>query len=699
MNGGVSNISSTNTDLYVRQQVKTYSAQQSTNAELLEAVFNTSTLGIHVLESLRNESGQIIDFSIRLTNTMSEKIAGRKVTGMRMLEGWPHTKEIGLFDRFIATVETGVPVDYEQYYEADGVRAWFRWLASKLNDGLYVTIEDITHRKTDEEALETTANKLQSLFDGVPVIIALLDVQFDNNAPCGFLVSSGNKPMAKFSKCTVEDLIGKNITNVYPEAFRGELLESYLQVFRTGEPLNTEFFYPGINRWFSIHVTKRVDSKGLVVVAIDVTDKKAIQEEKTRIEVLTKMDKLKSEFFSNVSHELRTPLTLLLAPLEEVLASKSLARTQLNKVQMAHRNAVRLQKLVNSLLDFARIESGKLDTVFQPTDLCEFTQQLASNFQSVFEKANLKFKVSCDRGEQVYVNRIMWEKIVFNLLSNALKFTFKGHVELRLKSLKHNFQLHVIDSGEGISYENLDKIFDRFVRVENVRARTFEGSGIGLALVKELVTMHGGTIKVKSKLGEGSEFIVSIPKGKKHLPAKMIHELDDADYESRLSKAFALEVDGWMPGSVKHYGQKKPTTEKPIVLLIDDNRDLRDYISSILHFQFEVIQASNGKNAVGLINEGLRPDLIPDIMMPEMNGYELLKAVKENAVTSNVPFVFLSAKASEEEKIQGLVSGAADYLIKPFSATDLSAIVDSRIKAYRKQNLRNIDNEFKTLLK
>lgn len=647
---------------------------------LLEVVFNTSTLGLHVLKSIRNKAGDIIDFQIVLANVTSEKIAGRKVNGMQMLEGWPHTKEIGLFDKFIEVVESNTRVDYEQVYEADGVNAWFRWLATKLDDGLYVTIEDITERKQNENSLSETLNKLQSTFNGVPAIISLVSATQLPNGSISFVVSSANQAMADFSGCDVADLIGKELTELYPEVFHGDLAEKFLKVLNDGSDFTTELFYPGKERWLSVFITRQTDGKGIVAAALDITEKKAADEKQSQIQVLKSLNEVKIEFFNNISHEFRTPLTLLLGPLEEILTNKSIPKLQLNRLDMVHRNALRLQKLVNSLLDFARIEAGRFDTVFQPTNICEFTASLASNFRSIMERAGLKFTVTCEGRETIYINCNMWEKIVFNLLSNAFKFTFSGSIEIKIKENKKHVCLHVCDTGVGIASENISKIFERFVRIENVKARTFEGSGIGLALVKELVAIHGGTVKVKSKRGLGSEFIVSLPKGKKHLPGHMVYEYKDSHYENTLADVYTEEMTSWIPPLYNRFNPAKSQISLPVVLLVDDNSDLRKYISDILKYDFAVVEALNGKVAIDLLKNGPKPELIlADVMMPEMNGYELLRFVRNDDALQNIPFIFLSAKASEQDRIAGIQAGVDHYIVKPFASGELLAIVKSKL--------------------
>lgn len=663
---------------------------------LLEAVFNTSSLGLHVLKSVRDESGSIIDFDIVLTNETSDRIAGRRVSGMRMLEGWPHTKQIGLFDKFVSTVETGAPLLYQQLYEADGVTAWFEWMASRFNDGLYVTIEDVTKRKNDEEALKRSADCLQSIFDGVPAIISLLEVLKDtDDRPVDFLISATNKALLDFTGAKMDDLVGKRMTDLFPDAFRGELLERYINVYLHGEPLTMEFLYPGRNRWFSIFVTKQVDGKGIVVVALEITDQKKAEEQKKQNQILAALDQAKTEFFSNVSHEFRTPLTLMLGPVTDILKhfeEKKFAPEDFTKLLMVKRNALRLQKLVNSLLDFAQIEAGRKDATFQPTDLAKYTELLASTFRSAIEGAGLKFSVNCAETEPIYISHDMWEKIVLNLLSNAFKFTFEGTIELKLKSYKKHVQLHIRDTGIGISADNMDKIFERFLRVQNTKSRTQEGTGIGLALVKELVHIHGGEINVESEIDKGTLFIVSIPKGKAHLPARNIYESKNEIMASPLSHVYGDEATNWLLNSVEEPDTgmgithlPPPDTSSPgrrrVVLLVDDNADIREYIKGILHRDYIVMTAHHGKRALELIAAGLKPDLVlADVMMPEMDGFSLLGEMKNHQTLKQVPFVFLSARASESSRLGGLAYGADDFLIKPFSSAELLARVSAGMR-------------------
>ena len=676
--------------------------EQVEGTNILEAVFNTSTLGLHVLRSIRDDRGEIVEFDIVLANATSDKIAGRHVSGMRMLECWPHTRDIGLFEKFVSVVTTGEKLEYEHYYEGDGVKAWFQWIASKLGDGLYVTIEDITIRKNAEVALAQTAARLQSTLDGVPAVLVLLDVDLDeNNQPVDFIISATNKAASDATGHHAHALIGRKVTEAYPEMFSGELLERYTRVFTSGEPLQFEYSYPGLDRWFSVCVTKQLDGQGLVVVAIDITVQKKNEEHKRQNQILEELHRTKTEFFSNVSHEFRTPLTLMLAPIEDVIKTfktEANHREELAKLELIHRNALRLEKLVNTLLNFSRIEAGKSDAIFKPTDIAQFTTLIAGNFRSAIESAGLKFVVDCECTEPVYVNPDMWEKIVLNLLSNALKFTFHGKIEVRLRSFKKRVRLEVSDTGIGINPSNQAKIFDKFVRIINAKSRSYEGSGIGLALVKDLVNIHGGSIEVDSKEGEGSTFYVSLWKGKEHLPAKNVYEIKEKHSVSRLGSIYSQEVGIWseaesLATTIPKKGapsisniQSDPPGKKSdrTILLVDDNADVRQYIKSIFDSKYTVTTAHNGARAMELIESGLKPDLIlADVMMPEMDGYALLNKIRQNDRANDIHFIMLSARASEEDRIFGLCAGVDDYVVKPFSSDSLLALVTARIDRNR----------------
>ena len=249
-----------------------------------------------------------------------------------------------------------------------------------------------------------------------------------------------------------------------------------------------------------------------------VAEAQAYEAERRRAEALAELDRAKTAFFSNVSHEFRTPLTLMLGPLEEAIADDRVPQSVRERLELAERNAGRLQRLVNSLLDFSRIEAGRTQATYEPTDLAALTRDLASTFRSAMEKAGLSFVVDCVQPEQpVYVDREMWEKIVLNLLSNAFKFTLAGGVTVRLRADQGAMLLEVVDTGVGIPEAELPRLFERFHRIEGTQGRTHEGSGIGLALVQELVKLHGGVIDATSERGTGDDVSRPHPDGQRHL--------------------------------------------------------------------------------------------------------------------------------------------------------------------------------------
>ena len=286
-------------------------------------------------------------------------------------------------------------------------------------------------------------------------------------------------------------------------------------------------------------------------IAGSIANARAYEEEKQRAEALAEIDRAKTVFFSNVSHEFRTPLTLMLGPLEDLASEKDkLSPAHQQQLAIAQRNSVRLLKLVNSLLDFSRIEAGRVQAVYEPTNLGEFTSELASTFQSAMERAGLSFEVKCEQiPEPIFVDRDMWEKIVFNLLSNALKFTLSGSVSVDFADHEGTVRLEVRDTGIGIPEKELPRLFERFHRVEGAHGRTQEGTGIGLALVQELAKLHGGSVTAESVEGRGSTFRVLIPKGKDHLPAERVGAARNLPSTALLPDAYLGEVFRWLPDS------------------------------------------------------------------------------------------------------------------------------------------------------
>ena len=423
-------------------------------------------------------------------------------------------------------------------------------------------------------------------------------------------------------------------------------------------------------------------------IATGIANARAYQDERNRADALAEIDRAKTLFFSNVSHEFRTPLTLMLGPLEDALRS-DLAADERERLVVAHRNSLRLLKLVNSLLDFSRIEAGRTQACYQPTDLAALTSELVSNFRSACERAGLSLVVDCPPlPEPVYVDRDMWEKIVLNLLSNAFKFTFEGALSVVQRVQDGQVELSVADTGVGVPDHELPRLFERFHRIEGQKARTHEGSGIGLALVHELVKLHRGTISAQSEVGRGTTFSIHLPCGKAHLPADRVGVDRSLESTSGAADAYVQEALRWLPDAA-------PVVEQPCVndpppsnlgietatriLLADDNSDMRAYVCRLLETRCEVQTVADGEAALKAIHAH-RPDLVlADIMMPRLDGFGLLRAIRGHPELRDLPVILLSARAGEESRVEGLRAGADDYLVKPFSARELVARVSAHL--------------------
>ena len=440
----------------------------------------------------------------------------------------------------------------------------------------------------------------------------------------------------------------------------------------------------------------------MAVLQIQTVMTSALAQENANIlsDELAKIDRAKTAFFSNISHEFRTPLTLLLGPLEEAISTISEGKSILLKedLESAHRNALRLLKLVNSLLDFSRVEAGKVDANFESTDLSTYTTELVAQFETVFDRGGVLLEINVEPlSGLVNIDRELWEKIIFNLLSNAFKFTFEGKVVVSLFEKDEFIHLTVNDSGTGIPEDEISKVFERFYRVQGSLSRSFEGSGIGLALVKEMTKLHGGSVSVESTYGKGSTFKVSLPKDKHHqnadkkilpnVPASLRHT----------TAAFLSEANLWLadplsePISVSNFGKE----QKPTVLIIDDNPDMRAYLARILKPNYIIETAKSGLDALAVINTRLPQLIICDVMMPGLDGFGLLKRIRSQEHTRLLPVIMLSARAGDNATVEGLEAGADEYLTKPFSTRELLARVKSLLAM---SNLRrDLEAERKTI--
>ena len=430
-----------------------------------------------------------------------------------------------------------------------------------------------------------------------------------------------------------------------------------------------------------------------VQIASAISNAQAYEDERLRAERLSELDHAKTAFFSNVSHEFRTPLTLMLGPLEELIAASH--GPMKSQLAVVHRNGLRLLKLVNTLLDFARAEAGRTRAQFRPVDFVAQVGDLASSFRSVFDKAGIAFQVVHENVDQpVYVDETMLEKIAINLLSNAFKYTLDGAVTAHVRQHEREMELAVHDTGVGIPERDLPRIFEKFHRVEGAGGRSIEGSGIGLALVKELVGLHGGRIEVESRLGHGTVFRVFFPLGASHIPLDQIAR--DAPpppgERARATPIFLDEELQWLPAEEDE--SAADGEQRPRVLVADDNEDMRRYIANLLRQNgFAVSLAKDGDDALAAIRAE-RPELVlSDVMMPGKTGFQLLAEIRGDAALLGLPVILLSARAGNEAAVEGLEAGADDYLTKPFAANELLARVKANLNLarLRREALLNLE--------
>lgn len=593
-----------------------------------------------------------------------------------------------------------------------------------LGHPLYVVgqIQDITVRKQAEEELRASEERYRAVVNNFQHGVVLL---FDDDLRHVFADGQG-LPGIGLSRGAIE---GKTLWEVFPSGL-STALEPRYQAALIGEHATFDLTFEG--RIYQTQVSPIHYSGAAAGMAImqDVTEQR-------QAEVLAELDHAKSAFFNNVSHEFRTPLMLMLAPTADALADRvaPLPPRQRERLELIQRGTLRLHKLVDTLLEFSRIESGHIQPTYVPTDIATLTADLASMFRSAAERAGLRLVIDCtaldNLPQPVYMDRDMWEQIVLNLLSNALKFTNEGEITVTVRMTGDHgdqAQLEVRDTGVGIPPDDLPYIFERFYRAQNARTRASEGTGIGLALVQELVRLHGGTVQVSSMLSKGSAFTVTIPVGAAHLPAAHVkrHEdardgrarpigishaalfanearlrLPDPPLASQVSAAASPEVAAWDGSAVDAESLAATATDmsatggtgadgarsaasaaldgRATILVVDDNPDLRTYLTRLLRDRWNVLTVSDGRSALAAANAQM-PDLIlADVVMPELHGFALVSALRSAPRTKALPIILLSARAGDEATVEGLQAGADDYLVKPFSARELLARVQTHL--------------------
>ncbi|TRW77598.1 SpoIIE family protein phosphatase [Mycolicibacterium sp. 018/SC-01/001] len=454
------------------------------------------------------------------------------------------------------------------------------------------------------------------------------------------------------------------------------------------------FLVAGLNRYRPLDESYR----GFVTLvaghlAAGVSLARSYRAQQRRAEELAELDRAKTTFFSNISHEFRTPLTLILDPVAELRRREDVDDAARAELDLVWRNGLRLTKLVNALLDFSRIEAGRAQATYVPVEIGAATAELASVFRSAVERAGLAYAVDCAAlDEPVFVDIAMWEKIVFNLLSNAVKFTFDGTISVTVRRDGDRALITVSDTGTGVPADEMPRLFERFHRIENVAARSHEGSGIGLALVKELVELHGGTIDARSASGEGTTFEIRLPFGSAHLPADAIATASarplgasaDAYVEEAMRWGLGGNDETASAATESNPGRAALTGAPVRVLVADDNADMRDYLSRLLRSDgYQVDAVSDGVRALESVRADPPEMVISDVMMPGLDGLALVSALRADRRTAAVPVLLLSARAGQEASITGLQAGADDYMVKPFAAAELLARVRTNVELAR----------------
>ncbi len=411
-------------------------------------------------------------------------------------------------------------------------------------------------------------------------------------------------------------------------------------------------------------------------------------------------DRLKTEFFTNVSHELRTPLTLILAPLGALINDPKgvVSENVRNTLTIMQNNGLRLLKQINNLLDFAKLEAGRMRLNFQEVELIKFCEDIVATVQHMAGTRGLKlyFQYQMKDGIRVMIDTEQFEKVIINLLHNAIKFTAAGgRIILSIDNSENEVELVVEDTGEGIPADMLETIFDRFAQVDGSSTRSREGTGLGLSLAKEIVELHGGSIRAQSALGRGSRFIVQIKKGDDHIHEDVRDRRkaeQPVQYKKRASDVEGLKVSDVVSNyrqlqlidleqrlDLETYEHRSGIHDYTI-LIIDDNPDILKLMHFLLKDEFDLLLCNSGRKGLAMLRENIPDLVICDVMMPEMDGYSFCREVKSDPSLKHIPIILVTARAGSEMLVAGIDSGANDYLAKPFDADELKARVRSLLR-------------------
>ncbi len=579
---------------------------------------------------------------------------------------------------------------------------------------------DITEQKKAEEALRISEEKYRAFVENAS------DGIFRNDIKGNYLyVNPSGQELLGYNE---EELLKMNYKDMVIEEYKNFVIDHYRKQFKEMQE-ETYIEFPVIRKdgliiWLGQKTKlKKISDNQYEFQGIsrDVTDRKKAEEARLELE------DQKTRFFANISHEIRTPLTLMISPIESVIQGDYGGKIDSAFFDNLYRNGLRLLKLVNNLLDFSKIEAGRMKMKVREIDLVTFIRNYISAVHSAAESKGLGIVFNSDAEQMpVYIDPDKMDKVIMNLFSNSLKFTESGgSITVNIREDDIFCHIEFSDTGEGIPSQSIESIFDRFSQADTSATRKHEGTGIGLALAKELVEMHGGTIKVKSRYLEdspedhGSVFSVSIIKGRDHLKMmgnvefiteddigesvsdhrfygmREMHDLNDG---RKAQSKYSVKIDE-KENEVENdsSGQKLSLkADTATVLIVDDNPDMRDFLTFLLEKHYTVHCAENGKEGLEAVNT-ISPDIIiTDVMMPVMDGHKMTSILKNDDIHRHIPVIMLTAKSEMAHKLEGFEHGADDFLTKPFNSKELIARIRTLLKTreYEKEiSQRNFEIE------
>ena len=448
----------------------------------------------------------------------------------------------------------------------------------------------------------------------------------------------------------------------------------------------------------------------LIIILVAVYILFTIYRLKHEVSVEQQISDIKLRFFTNISHELRTPLTLIAGPVEQVLKNDKLPADAREQLVVVERNTSRMLRLVNQILDFRKIQNKKMKMQVQRVDIVPFVRKVMDNFEAVAEEHRIDFLFQTEKDHlYLWVDADKLEKIVFNLLSNAFKYTPNGKmITMFIREDENTVSIGVQDQGIGIAENKKKSLFVRFENLVDKNLFNQASTGIGLSLVKELVEMHKATISVDSRLGEGSCFKVDFLKGKEHYDKETEFILEDAEAPVRMGQVVdiansSIQSETLIPDdsekieAVYEEDAAKEENSKELMLLVEDNQELREFLRSIFSPMYRVVEAADGREGANKALKYLPDIIISDVMMPEKDGIEMTRELRADMTTSHIPIILLTAKTTIESKLEGLEYGADDYITKPFSATYLQARVENllmqrkKLQSFYRDSLMHID--------